>query len=58
MQKIFYSVREAKDALNIGRSKLYQFILSGELESVKIGQRRLIRVESLTAFANSLASAA
>jgi excisionase family DNA binding protein len=36
--------------LGIGRSKLYQFIKSGEIEVVKIGRSTLIPVDSLHEF--------
>jgi len=55
---ILYNVREAAKALNVGRSTLYQLIQSGALKSVKIGQRRLVHIESLKAYAASLAGAA
>ena len=41
------SVADAATMIGIGRVKLYQIINSGELPTVKIGDRRLIRVEAL-----------
>lgn len=58
MNKIFCNVREAADALNIGRSKAYELINQGALETAKIGQRRVVRIESVTAYANALGEAA
>jgi excisionase family DNA binding protein len=58
MNKIFCNVREAADALNIGRSKAYELINGGALETAKIGQRRVVRIESVTAYADSLKRAA
>ena len=44
------SVAHACEMLGgIGRTNLYQRMSSGELESVKIGKRRLIRVSSIHA---------
>ena len=40
-------VADAATMIGIGRVKLYQIINSGELPTVKIGDRRLIRVEAL-----------
>ncbi|MEM7778063.1 MAG: helix-turn-helix domain-containing protein [Pseudomonadota bacterium] len=38
---------EAARLANVGRTKIYEAIGSGELPSLKIGRRRLIRVEAL-----------
>ena len=43
-------VPKAAEMLGIGRSKLYQFIQSGEIETIKAGRAALIPVESLHAF--------
>lgn len=45
-----FSVEEASKASGISRTKLYEFISSGELPSVKLGKRRLIRPEALDAW--------
>jgi len=44
----------AAQALSIGRSKIYQLIEAGEIESVKIGRSRRISVKALEAFAEKL----
>lgn len=44
----------AAQALNIGRSKIYQLIETGEIESVKIGRSRRISVKALEAFTERL----
>jgi excisionase family DNA binding protein len=41
------TVAEACAAAGIGMTKLYELIGSGAIESVTIGRRRLIRVDSL-----------
>ena len=41
-------------ALGIKRSSLYALLASGELKSVKIGARRLIKVTDLDAYVASL----
>lgn len=43
-------VPQAVAMLGIGRSKLYQYIGSGEIETVKVGRVTLIPVASLHAF--------
>lgn len=51
MEPILISVAEASDALGLGRSKTYELISAGKLESVNIGRRRLVRVSSVLALA-------
>jgi excisionase family DNA binding protein len=43
LQRLAYSVAEAAAVSNLSRSKLYELLGSGELHSVKIAGRRLIR---------------
>ena len=45
-------IPKAVAMLGIGRSKLYQFIQSGEIEIIKVGRTTLIPVESLRRFVN------
>ncbi len=47
---LVYSVDEAAQRLNVGRTLLYNLIGSGELGSVKIGGRRLITHRQLDTF--------
>jgi excisionase family DNA binding protein len=47
------SIDEAVKASGISRTKLYEFISSGELPSVKLGKRRLVRPEALDAWLTS-----
>lgn len=47
---------EAATALSIGRSKVYELILSRHLESVKIGAARRVPAEALDAYIASLRS--
>lgn len=43
------SISEAAKALGIGRTNLYGMLSKGELESVRIGARRLVKVDSIEA---------
>jgi excisionase family DNA binding protein len=52
--KLLLQVDEVADQLSIGRSKLYTFILSGQLRSVKVGRRRLIPPEAVRDFVDWL----
>ena len=44
---ISYSVNDAVRVSSIGRSRLYELMNSGTLESVSVGKRRLIKASSL-----------
>lgn len=54
MTKLLYDVNEAVALTSIGRSRLYELMASGELESVKCGKRRLIPADALERFVASL----
>jgi len=43
-------VKQACEIIGIGRSKLYQLIASGEIETIKIGCATLIPISSLHQF--------
>jgi excisionase family DNA binding protein len=45
------SIEDTGKALNLGRSKIYGLISTGELETVTIGRRRLVRATSVRALA-------
>lgn len=51
MERIYISIREAGEALGISRSTLYRLMETGQLASCKIGRRRLIKREAITALA-------
>lgn len=54
MSKLLYAVNEAAEATGIGRSKLYQLMADGQIESVKVGKRRLIPADALESFVAGL----
>lgn len=47
MEKLLVSIPAASAALGLGRTSIYKLINDGNLETVLIGSRRLVRVESL-----------
>jgi excisionase family DNA binding protein len=51
MEPVLCSIPDAAKALGLGRSKLYELIAEGRLETVSIGRRRLVRVESVRTLA-------
>jgi excisionase family DNA binding protein len=47
MDILTISVAKTIKVLGLGRTTVYNLIRSGELETVKIGNRRLVKVESI-----------
>lgn len=47
--KISYTIKEASAACGLGRTTIYGLIKTGELATVKIGARTLIRYKDLEA---------
>lgn len=47
VEKLGYSIEEAAGAAGIGRSLLCELIRRGDIDSVKIGRRRIIPADSL-----------
>lgn len=47
MEKITCTVNEACASLSLGRSKFYELVKAGEIDTVKIGTRTLVKVASL-----------
>ena len=54
MVKVLLTPEEVADALGIGRTKVYELILVGALESVKIGACRRIPADALAAYVDLL----
>jgi excisionase family DNA binding protein len=51
---LLLDVEQACRRLGMGRSKIYPFLLSGELRSITIGRRRKIPVQALEEFIQKL----
>ena len=47
MQRPTCTIAEACEAVGLGRTKLYELIGGGEIDTITIGRRRLVRVPSL-----------
>jgi excisionase family DNA binding protein len=54
LTKLLLTPEEAAQVLGIGRTKVYELMLSNALESVKIGASRRIPVQSLGTFVDRL----
>lgn len=57
-ERILCSIRDTASALGMGRTKTYQMIADGQLETVQIGTRRLVKVASIKAFVERLSGGA
>ena len=47
MDPIFVSIADAAKALGLGRTSIYAMIGDGRLDAVKLGNRRLVTIESI-----------
>ena len=56
-QKLAVSTHEAAHLAGVGRTTIYEAIQSGDLKSLKIGKRRLIRIDALQAWLAALEAA-
>lgn len=54
LTKLLLTPEEAAQVLGIGRTKVYELMLSNALESVKIGASRRIPIQSLSTFVDAL----
>ena len=54
MEPVLCSIAEAARALGIGKTKAYELIESDTLETLTIGTRRLVKVESIKRLANGV----
>jgi excisionase family DNA binding protein len=54
LTKLLLTVEEAGAAIGLARSKMYELIAAGEVESLKIGKSRRVPADALTAYVNRL----
>lgn len=54
MDKLLLTPEEAADALSVGRSKLYELLSTGLIESVRVGACRRIPIGCLMDFVGRL----
>lgn len=56
MQKLAYSISESEDIAGCKKDRLYAEINAGNLKSIKVGRRRLIRAAALEQWLKDLES--
>ena len=52
--RLLLSITEAAESLGISRAHFYEFLNSKMVPTVRLGRRRMVRVEDLEAFVASL----
>ena len=57
MEPLTVTIEGAKSALGIGTTKLYELINAGELRTVKLGRRTLVRTDSIRELVDRLGAA-
>ncbi|KQM57149.1 MULTISPECIES: helix-turn-helix domain-containing protein [unclassified Sphingomonas] len=55
MEPITVTVADAKKALGLGATKIYELIGEGRLQTVKIGRRTLVKTASIRALVEQAA---
>ena len=50
MDRVTTSVAEACRALGIGNTKMYELINAGDLDTIRVGRRRLVTTASINRF--------
>lgn len=54
-QRVLLTVEEAAEQLGIGRTKTYELVKAGEIDSIQIGRLRRIPVSAINEYAARLA---
>jgi len=57
-EQLLYSVEDAIEATQLGRTTLFSVMASGEIQSVKIGRRRMIPADALRDYVRGLVAKA
>jgi excisionase family DNA binding protein len=55
LDRRLFSIREAQFALGVGRTLIYELISLGQLETVRIGRRRLVSAQAIESLLAKLA---
>lgn len=55
MDTLTVTVNTATKALGVGRTTIYELMNSGQLQTLKIGRRRLVKTDSIRALVDQAA---
>lgn len=55
MQALSTTVKGAADMIGVGRTTVYSLINENKLQTIKIGRRRLIKIDSIRALVDQAA---
>lgn len=58
MEPITVTIEGAKQATGLGATKIYELISTGQLKTIKVGRRTLVKTESIRELFASLERAA
>lgn len=50
VEKVGYSIEDAMQATGLGRTTIFELLRSGQLESIKVGRRRIIPADAVRAY--------
>ena len=57
MEPLTVTIDDAKKAIGIGTTKIYELINTGHLKTVKLGRRTLVKTDSIHELVRSLSEA-
>lgn len=57
-KNLLLTIADTGPKIGVGRTKVYELIEAGEIETVRIGRRRLVVAESIDAYVERLRTAA
>ncbi len=55
MEPVTVTVSTAMAAIGIGQTKIYELMNNGTLQTVRVGRRRLVRIDSIRALVGQAA---
>ncbi|MCH7937839.1 MAG: helix-turn-helix domain-containing protein [Proteobacteria bacterium] len=57
-ERLLVGISEACRLLSLGRTSVYQLMDAGDLQNIKVGKRRLIKMDSINEFIERLSTEA
>lgn len=56
MEPVTITISNAMSVIGIGQTKIYELMNNGTLQTVRVGRRRLVKIESIRALVNQAAA--